>query len=152
MRAALRAVGADEWVAALDDGLDTVVGEGGHELTSAQAQQLALARLMLADPTVAVLDEATAEAGSQGARDLERAAAAATAGPHDAGHRAPTHPGRDGRPGGRDGPRPASSKRARTHDLVAAGGRYAQLWRAWAADHSHERGDANMTTTEIDDA
>ena len=62
--AALRTVGAYEWVEALDEGMLTVVGEGGHEMTAAQAQQLALARLVLADPAVAVLDEATAEAGS----------------------------------------------------------------------------------------
>ncbi|MGB3371361.1 MAG: ABC transporter ATP-binding protein, partial [Rhodococcus sp. (in: high G+C Gram-positive bacteria)] len=66
VRAALHTVGAQEWVDALADGLDTQVGEGGHELTSAQSQQLALARLVLADPAVAVLDEATAEAGSSG--------------------------------------------------------------------------------------
>jgi ATP-binding cassette subfamily C protein len=136
VHAALRAVGADDWVAALDDGVDTVVGEGGHQLTSAQAQQLALARLMLVDPTVAILDEATAEAGSQGARDLERAAAAVTAGRTTLiiAHRLT---------------QAASSDRivvmARGEvvdqgahdDLVSAGGRYAQLWQAWAADHSH---------------
>ena len=132
---ALRAVGADEWVAALEDGLDTVVGEGGHELTSAQAQQLALARLMLADPTVAVLDEATAEAGSQGARELERAAAAVTAGRTTLiiAHRLTQAASAD---------RVIVMAHGRVveegshHDLVAAGGRYAQLWRAWAADHS----------------
>ncbi|OPX06469.1 ABC transporter ATP-binding protein [Mycobacterium sp. AT1] len=132
---ALRAVGADEWVAALEDGLDTVVGEGGHELTSAQAQQLALARLMLADPTVAILDEATAEAGSQGARELERAAAAVTAGRTTLiiAHRLTQAASAD---------RVIVMAHGRVveegshHDLVAAGGRYAQLWRAWAADHS----------------
>ncbi|MCV7419609.1 ABC transporter ATP-binding protein [Mycobacterium yunnanensis] len=136
VRDALRAVGAEEWVAALDDGLDTVVGEGGHELTSAQAQQLALARLSLADPTVAVLDEATAEAGSQGARDLERAAAAATAGRTTLviAHRLTQAASAD---------RVIVMAHGRVveegshHDLVAAGGRYAHLWRAWAADHSH---------------
>ena len=65
---------------ATPDIIDTVVGEGGHQLTDAQAQQIALARLVLVDPPIAVLDEATAEAGSLGARDLERSAAAATAG------------------------------------------------------------------------
>ena len=46
------------------DGLETVVGIGGHPLDPAQAQQLALARLVLRDPGVAVLDEATAEAAA----------------------------------------------------------------------------------------
>jgi ATP-binding cassette subfamily C protein len=132
---ALRTVGAEDWVATLADGVDTVVGEGGHELTSAQAQQLALARLMLADPTVAILDEATAEAGSQGARELERAAAAVTAGRTTLiiAHRLTQAASAD---------RVIVMAHGRVveegshHDLVAAGGRYAQLWRAWAADHS----------------
>jgi ATP-binding cassette subfamily C protein len=136
VHAALRAVGADDWVAALDDGVDTVVGEGGHQLTSAQAQQLALARLMLVDPTVAILDEATAEAGSQGARDLERAAAAVTEGRTTLiiAHRLTQAASSDRivvMAGGE------VVEQGAHHDLVSAGGRYAQLWQAWAADHSH---------------
>jgi ATP-binding cassette subfamily C protein len=80
LRAALDQVGATSWVATLSDGLATLVGEGGQALTATQAQQLALARLLLADPSVAVLDEATADAGSAGARQLDRAAAVALAG------------------------------------------------------------------------
>ena len=77
---ALERVGALGWVHALPDGVDTVVGESGHQLTGAQARQVAFARLVLADPPIAVLDEATAEAGSAGARELERASVAATEG------------------------------------------------------------------------
>ncbi|MEU0359313.1 ABC transporter ATP-binding protein [Streptomyces cyaneofuscatus] len=80
LRTALATVHALEWAEALPEGLATVVGEGGHRLDPARAQQLALARLVLADPPVAVLDEATAEAGSAGARTLERSAEAALAG------------------------------------------------------------------------
>ncbi|MFJ5047393.1 ABC transporter ATP-binding protein [Streptomyces sp. NPDC088719] len=80
LRGALSTVHALDWAEALPDGLDTVVGEGGHRLDPARAQQLALARLVLADPALAVLDEATAEAGSAGARALERSAGAALAG------------------------------------------------------------------------
>ena len=73
-------VGADDWVWALPDGLQTVIGSGGRALTPDQAQQVALARLVLVDPPVMILDEATAEAGSAGARQLERAARAALSG------------------------------------------------------------------------
>ncbi|MCA1675329.1 MAG: ABC transporter ATP-binding protein/permease, partial [Actinobacteria bacterium] len=77
LTAALDKVGALTWARALPNGLATVVGAGGHRLTATQAQQLALARLVLADPLVAILDEATAEAGSAGARVLEVAALSA---------------------------------------------------------------------------
>ncbi|MGP9843043.1 ABC transporter ATP-binding protein [Brachybacterium sp. 107] len=72
--AALSTVGAHRWVSSLPDGTDTVVGDGGQPLTAMQEQMLALARIVLADPEFVVLDEATAEAGSSGARDLETAA------------------------------------------------------------------------------
>jgi len=132
-RAALAVVGAAAWVAALPSGMDTVVGESAHRLTPAQAQQLALARLVLADPTVAILDEATAEAGSAGARELERAALAATKGRTTliVAHRLTQaqladrvlvlEDGKVVEVGGHD-------------ELVAAGGRYAQLWHSWRGD------------------
>ncbi len=128
--AALEAVGALEWVRALPEGLETVVGEVGHALTAEQAQHLALARLVLADPDVAVLDEATAEAGSSGARRLERAAAAATAGRTTlvVAHRLTQAETAD-RVVVMDGGRIVEQG---THaDLVAAGGRYSGLWRSW---------------------
>ncbi|HEY3016897.1 MAG TPA: ABC transporter ATP-binding protein, partial [Nocardioides sp.] len=73
---ALAAVDADDWVRALPDGLDTVVGSGGRALTDPQAQQLALARLVLADPHTLVLDEATSLIDPRAARHLERSLAA----------------------------------------------------------------------------
>ena len=60
---------------ALPEGLDTVVGAGGHPLTPAQAQQVALARLVLADPHTLVLDEATSLLDPRAARHLERSLA-----------------------------------------------------------------------------
>lgn len=69
----LTRVGAD-WVNALPDGIDTVVGDGGHPLGPFEAQHLAMARLALHPARIVILDEATAEAGSAGARILENAA------------------------------------------------------------------------------
>lgn len=74
VRAVLARVGAGDWTESLPEGLDTVVGRLGRRLSPAQAQQVALARVLLADPDVAILDEATAEAGSAGAAALDRAA------------------------------------------------------------------------------
>ena len=48
----------------MDLDLDAVVGHGADELSATHAQQLALTRLVLADPDIAILDEATAEAGA----------------------------------------------------------------------------------------
>lgn len=74
--AALSAVGADDWVRELPDGLDTRLGAGGRSTDGSQAQQLALARVVLADPHTLILDEATALLDPTTARHTERALAA----------------------------------------------------------------------------
>ncbi|MEU1605665.1 ABC transporter ATP-binding protein [Micromonospora matsumotoense] len=131
LAAALARVGALAWALALPDGLDTVVGEGGHPLTAAQAQQLALARVVLLDPAVVVLDEATAEAGSAGAHDLEQAAAAALEGRTAlvVAHRLTQAVAADHLIVMEQGEIVESGPHA---DLVGAGGNYARLWAAWA--------------------
>lgn len=60
IEAAARAVGADELVAGLPHGLDTLVGDGGRRLSAGQGQRLALARAFLAERPLLVLDEPTA--------------------------------------------------------------------------------------------
>lgn len=134
LRDALAAVGARGWVEALPDGMDTAVGAGGHVPTSMQSQQLALARLLLADRPIVILDEATAEAGSAGARALEVAAARVLEGRTSVviAHRLSQAAEAD-RIVVMDAGRVVESG---THDdLVAAGGTYAHLWAAWAAMH-----------------
>lgn len=131
VRAALDEVGALAAVLALPDGLDTQVGAGALTVTPALAQQLALARVLLADPMGVVLDEATAEAGSAGARSLERAASAATAGRTSLtiAHRLTQAVDADEivvMDGGR------IVERGSHAELVAAGGVYAGLWAAWS--------------------
>ncbi|MEV6304880.1 ABC transporter ATP-binding protein [Actinoplanes sp. NPDC051861] len=131
VREALEATGSAGLLDLSPDGLDTVVGSGGHPLTDAQAQQLALARLLLYNPDLAILDEATAEAGSTHAGLLDRAAEAALAGRTGLviAHRLSQAAACD---------RIVVMEHGRiteegTHDeLVAAGGLYAGLWAAWS--------------------
>ncbi|MFC8125821.1 ABC transporter ATP-binding protein [Streptomyces sp. NPDC057302] len=146
LRTALTDVDALEWVEALPGGLDTVVGDGGHRLTSAQVQQLALARLMLADPPVAVLDEATAEAGSTGARLLEKAAGRAVEGRTAlvVAHRLIQAATAD-RIVVMEGGRIVESG---THDELREGsGPYASLWQAWSGTRTATGKDAPKTPT-----
>ncbi|NHW46595.1 ABC transporter ATP-binding protein [Paenarthrobacter sp. MSM-2-10-13] len=125
----LEAVGAT-WVETLDDGLETSVGAGGHQLTPEQAQQLALARLMLKDPPLAVLDEATAEAGTGSAHMLDQAAEAALAGRTSVviAHRLSQAASADTVVVMEQGRMVESGSH---QDLLAAEGRYAHLWEAW---------------------
>jgi ABC-type multidrug transport system fused ATPase/permease subunit len=137
VRSALAAVEAIDWVDALPEGIATELGSGGHRPTPAQAQQLALARLVLADPHTLVLDEATSLLDPRAARHLERSLAAVLRGrtviaiahrlfsAHDADRVAVVEDGR-------------ITELGAHHELIRAGGAYAALWRSWHGDRPAE--------------
>ncbi|OHV29653.1 multidrug ABC transporter permease [Pseudofrankia sp. EUN1h] len=145
--AALGVVGALAWARLLPAGLDTVVGEGGHRLTVAQAQQLALARLVLADPPVAILDEATAEAGSAAARALDAAADAALRGRTAilVAHRLAQAATADRVVVLDEGRVVESGPHA---ELVTTPGPYATLWSAWTAHRPDPLGGSVLAPVE----
>lgn len=129
---ALSAVGSADWVERLPTGLDTLIGSGNMALTPAQAQQVALARLIIADPHTLVLDEATSLIDPRTARTVEGSINALLEGrtvvaiahrlhtAHDADRIAVVIDGRIAELGSHD-------------ELVAHGGEYAALWHAWTS-------------------
>jgi len=130
--AALQTVEAWDWVERLPQKLDSMLGSGNTKLTPAQAQQIALARLVVADPHTLVLDEATSLIDPHTARHLEGSMAALlldrtvvaiahrlhTA--HDADRIAVVIDGRIAELGSH-------------HELIRTDGEYARLWRAWTS-------------------
>jgi ABC-type multidrug transport system fused ATPase/permease subunit len=132
---ALSVVDALAWVRAMPDGLETRVGSGGVVLTPAQAQQIALARLVLLDPHTLVLDEATSLIDPNAARSLESALERVLEGrtvvaiahrlhtAHDADRVAVVRGGQIAEIGSHD-------------ELVASGGEYSALWTSWHHEDS----------------
>jgi ATP-binding cassette subfamily B protein len=128
LAAALRDAQIAQVVAALPEGLDTVIGDRGHRLSGGEKQRVAIARLLLKAPALIILDEATAHLDSESERAIQEAFRCAMAGRTSLviAHRLSTVQNADqilvisqGR----------IVERGRHEALLGAGGLYAQLYK-----------------------
>lgn len=120
-------------VRALPDGLDTVVGERGYRLSGGERQRLTIARLLLKQPRVVILDEATASLDSTSEAAVQAALAEALAGRTALviAHRLSTIRAADLIAVVEDG---RIVERGTHAELVTAGGRYEELYRTQFAE------------------
>ncbi|MFZ2530735.1 MAG: ABC transporter ATP-binding protein [Rhodococcus sp. (in: high G+C Gram-positive bacteria)] len=130
---ALRRARLNELIASLPDGLDTVVGERGYRLSGGERQRLTIARLLLAQPRVVILDEATAHLDSTSEAAVQEALTEALAGRTSVviAHRLSTIRAADQILVVEEG---RIVERGTHTELLATGGRYEQLYRTQFAD------------------
>jgi ATP-binding cassette, subfamily B, bacterial len=138
LEAALRAAQLWDFVTALPDGLDTVVGERGYRMSGGEKQRLSIARVLLKDPAIIVLDEATSHLDSESEIAIQGALDEALRGRTALviAHRLSTIVGADRILVVDDGRIVETGTHAQ---LLARGGVYADLYRTQLRDHGTDR-------------
>ncbi len=132
---ALRRARLEDMIRSLPDGLDTVVGERGYRLSGGERQRLTIARLLIAQPRVVILDEATAALDSTNEAAVQEALGAALEGRTAVviAHRLSTIRAADAILVVEDG---SIVERGTHRELLAAEGRYAELYRTQFSEAS----------------
>ena len=108
--AAAKAACCHDFISALPNGYDTVIGEGGSTLSGGEKQRISIARAILKDAPIVILDEATASVDPENEHLIQQALSALTKGENHPHHRPPAgyHPARGSDSGGGGWPyRPA---------------------------------------------
>ena len=117
--AAAKAAYAHDFIMSFPRGYDTPVGEHGLQLSGGQRQRIAIARALISNAPIILLDEATAALDSESERQVREAMDASLPGPHDARDRASPAHRRACRPHLRDRGRPSSPNPAATTNCCA---------------------------------
>ena len=133
VQAAAKKARCYDFIMALPEGFDTVIGEGGATLSGGERQRISIARAMMKDAPIIILDEATANVDPENEKELMEAVAELT---HDKtvimiAHRLHTITGADQICVFHEG---RLLEKGKHDELVSKGGRYADMWRSYTQE------------------